>query len=122
MTENSRTSQQFFTNNGNSVRTTFRPRPTNNNMVQVRTIERIPGGFITRTVIMPTENTPFGSLGMMRTLNSPNNNGTGEDEFFQEFTKHSNFIRLNRFQFDPQFLQQLLQQLANRMEASTKKS
>lgn len=112
--ENSRASQQFFANDGNSVRTTFRPRPVSNNMMQVRTMERVPGGFVTRTVIMPTENTPFGHLGMMRNLSEDQSDPySGEDEFFQEFTNHTNFIRLNRFLFNPSFLHQLLQQLAN---------
>lgn len=111
--ENSRTSQQFFDNNGHSVRTTFRSRPVNNNVMQIRTIERVPGGFVTRTTMMPIQNTPFGQLGMMRNLSNSGADPGSEDEFFQEFTNHTNFIRLNRFLFDPNFLHQLLQQLYN---------
>ena len=109
--QNSRTSQQFFHNDSDRSRTTMRTRPASNNMMQVRTIERVPGGFISRTMLVPMQNTPFGNLGMMRTLSGEE--GHGEDEFFQQFMNHSNFIRLNRFLFIPAFLHQLLQQLAN---------
>lgn len=90
-----------------SIRRTFIPMRIDPRVIRYETITRTPDGFVYRVTSSPIDRSPFSQRGIL------NLDGESNQNDFQQFTNHSNFIRLNRYLFNPQFIRDLLEQLHN---------